>query len=119
MSAIETITITIGVKNAQKAAEWYQSLLGEVEQFDPGIGAIELKVTDSTWLQLDESGDTKAYGNGMTVRFSTDDITTAHQTATRLSREVSPIETVEGVASFFDFKDPDGNRLSYVQILEA
>lgn len=119
MSAIETITITIGVKNAQKAAEWYQSLLGDVEQFDPGIGAIELKVTDSTWLQLDESGDAQAHSDGMTVRFSTHDISAAHQAASRLSQEVDPIETIEGVASFFDFKDPDGNRLSYVQILEA
>jgi lactoylglutathione lyase len=113
---IVSITIGIGVNDVKEATEWYKSLLGDVETMEPSPGTIELKLTDNAWLQLDDTGYLEVGGGSAIVRLETDDITAAHERAKKLSSEVDDIETVEGVVKYFDFKDPAGNRLSYVEL---
>lgn len=83
---------------------------------EPDPGTIELKLTDNVWLQLDDTGYLKT-GGGSIVRFETKDIDAVHGLVKKLTSDVGDIETVEGVVKYFDFKDPAGNRLSYVQLL--
>lgn len=111
---IESLTIGIAVKDVKEAAQWYQSLLGNVEIIEPAPGTIELKLTDNAWLQLDDTGYLTV--GGSIVRFETKDIEDVHKTVKVLTSEVDDITTVEGVVKYFDFKDPSGNRLSYVQL---
>lgn len=113
---VKSVTIGIGVKDVAEATKWYQSLLGEVEMMEPSPGTIELMLTATTWLQLDDTGYLAAGGDSAIVRLETDDIEAAHARAKELSTEVDDIEVVEGVVSYFDFKDLSGNRLSYVQL---
>lgn len=113
---IESVTIGIAVKNVKEATEWYQTLFGDVETMEPDPGTIELKLTDNVWLQLDDTGYLKV-GGGSIVRFETKDIDAVHRLVKELTSDVNDIETVEGVVKYFDFKDPAGNRLSYVQLL--
>jgi predicted enzyme related to lactoylglutathione lyase len=114
---INSVTIGIAVADVTKATEWYQSLLGNVEAVEPSPGTIELKLTEDAWLQLDDTGYLTPGGGSSIIRLETTDIATAHAQATSLSSDVDDIETVEGVVMYFDFKDPAGNRLSYVQML--
>lgn len=114
---ITGVTIGIGVKDVTAATQWYKSLLGDVETMEPAPGTIELKLTNDTWLQLDDTGYLKVGGGSSIIRLETDDIESAHAKVKELSSEVDDIETVEGVIKYFDFKDPAGNRLSYVQLL--
>lgn len=114
---IEGITIGIAVKNVEEATQWYKSLLGDVETMEPAPGVIELQLTDNTWLQLDDTGYLNLGGASSVVRFETKDIDAAHKRATKLTADIEDIVSVEGVVKYFDFKDPVGNRLSYVQLL--
>lgn len=114
---IESITIGIAVKNVTEATKWYKSLLGDVDIMEPVPGIIELKLTDDTWLQFDDTGYLEVGGGSSIVRFETKDIDAAHKRVKKLTSNVEDIILVEGVVKYFDFKDPSGNRLSYVQLL--
>jgi lactoylglutathione lyase len=113
---VKSVTIGIGVKNVKEATEWYKSLLGDVETMEPSPGTIELKLTTDVWLQLDDTGYLEVGGGSSVIRLETKDIESAHEQAKKLASDVNDIETVEGVVQYFDFKDPAGNRLSYVQL---
>lgn len=118
MSKVESVTIGIGVKDIHAATQWYISLLGKVETMEPAPGTIELHLSGNTWLQLDDTGYLEAGGNSAIIRLDTDDIEAAHARAKNLASNIEAIETVEGVIRYFDFTDPDGNRLSYYQLLQ-
>jgi predicted enzyme related to lactoylglutathione lyase len=112
---IESMAIGIATSNVKEAAAWYQSLFGNLEMIEPVPGTIELKLTDTVWLQLDDTGYLAV--GGSIVRFETKDIDTAHKRVKELTSDLEDIETVEGVVKFFEFKDPAGNRLSYYQVM--
>ena len=114
---IKGITIGIGVRNAQEALGWYKSLLGDIEVIEPVQGLFELKLTDTTWLQLDDTGYLEVGGGSAIIRFETESIENAHDLTKKLTSHVEEITVVEGVVKYFDFKDPSGNRLSFVQII--
>lgn len=111
------VTIGIGVKNVGEATKWYESLLGKVETMEPAPGTIELKLTDTTWLQLDDTGYLEIGGGSSIIRLETKDIEATHEQVKKLTAEIDAIEVVEGVVKYFDFKDPSGNRLSYVELI--
>jgi lactoylglutathione lyase len=114
---IEGVTIGIAVKDVNEAIEWYRNLLGDVEVMEPSPGTVEMKLTDDAWLQLDDTGYLQVGGGSTIIRFVTQDIESAHELVRTLTSSVEDIETVEGVVKYFDFEDPAGNRLSYVQLL--
>ena len=114
---IESTTIGIAVKNVAEATKWYKTLLGNIETIEPAPGTIELKLTDDTWLQLDDTGYLKIGGGSTIVRFGTQNIEAMHEIAKNLDPGAEDIELVEGVIKYFDFKDPAGNRLSFYQLI--
>ena len=115
---IKGITIGIAVKDVKEATKWYKSLLGEnIEIMEPAPGTVELKLANNVWLQLDDTGYLKLGGESSIIRFEANDIEAAHMQAKKLASDVGDIVTVEGVIKYFDFKDPWGNRLSYVQLM--
>jgi catechol 2,3-dioxygenase-like lactoylglutathione lyase family enzyme len=116
--AAKGISIGIGVKNAQEALSWYKKLLGDVEVMEPVPGLFELKLTDTTWLQLDDTGYLEVGGGSAIIRFETDSIENAHDLTQNLTTNIEEITVVEGVVKYFDFKDPSGNRLSFVQVIQ-
>ena len=114
---IEGVTIGIAVKDITEATLWYKSLLGDVEVIEPAPGTVELQLTDSTWLQLDDTGYLEMGGGSSIIRLMTDDIDATHKIVKGLTSEVDDDETVEGVVKYFDLKDPSGNKLSYYQMV--
>lgn len=114
---INSITIGIAVKSVSEAVRWYKSLLGDVEVIEPAPGTIELRLTDNSWLQFDDTGYLKVGGGSTIVRFETDNIEAEYENVIKLTSTVADIVVIEDVVKYFDFKDPSGNRLSFVQIL--
>ena len=112
---IQSITIGIAVEDVTKATEWYKTLLGDVETMEPAPGTMELQLTETTWLQLDDTGDLTV--GGAIIRLETEDIDAIHKKVKTLRPDVGEIEHVEGVIRYFDFSDPIGNRLSYYQLM--
>jgi len=118
VQAIKGISIGIGVKNAQKALSWYKDLLGDIEVMEPVPGLFELKLTETTWLQLDDTSYFEVGGGSVIIRIETESIESAHDQTQKLIKDVEEITVVDGVVKYFDFKDPSGNRLSFVQVLQ-
>ena len=105
-------TFSFPVSDIDEATEWYKQLLGEVEYFSPAEGVVEFKLNEQTWLQL----FTGAQSSGATLRLEVTDIQSQHQRLTKLGIEPMDIELVPAVISYFDFKDPDGNLLSFYKL---
>ncbi len=112
---IKSITIGIAVNDVAAAVRWYKTLLGDVETMEPAPGTVELRLTENTWLQLDDTGYLKV--GGSILRLETQDIDAAHEKVKRLKPDVGDVELVEGVIRYFDFEDMAGNRLSYYQLI--
>lgn len=113
---IKGVTIGIGVHNSVQALEWYKTLLGDIEVMEPVSGVFEIKLTDTTWLQFDDTGYMNVGGGSAIVRLETEDIRTAHALSKTVASEVGDIVEIEGVVKYFDLTDPSGNRLSFVQV---
>ncbi len=114
---LKSVTIGIGVQNSKEALEWYQNLLGDIEIIEPMPGLFELKLTDTLWLQLDDTGYLAVGGESTIIRFETDDIDATYEKVVKIAFDVEQISLVEGLIKYFDFKDKSGNRLSFVQLL--
>lgn len=114
---VKGISIAVGVKNAQESLIWYKELLGDVEVVEPVPDLFEIRLSDNTWLQLDDTGYIQVGGESTIIRFETENIEDVHTQVLKLSSDVEEIIEVEGVVKYFDFKDPSGNRLSFVQVL--
>jgi predicted enzyme related to lactoylglutathione lyase len=67
-----------------------------------------------TWVQLAEDEDTT--GN-WTLRIGVSDLDAERQRLEDLGIRLGDTHTVPEVVSYFNFYDPDGNRLSYCQEL--
>jgi catechol 2,3-dioxygenase-like lactoylglutathione lyase family enzyme len=115
---VKGISIGIGVKNAREALIWYKQILGDVEVVEPVPGLFELKLTETTWLQLDDTGYLELGGKSAIIRFETESIENAYDLTKKITSDVEEINVVEGVVKYFDFKDPSGNMLSFVQVVE-
>lgn len=116
--AIKGVTIALGVKNAYEAMNWYKDFIGDVEVMEPVPGLFEIRLHENTWLQFDDTGYLEIGGGSTIVRFETENIEIAHDQIKKLTSDVEEIIIVEGVVKYFDFKDPNGNRLSFVQVVQ-
>ncbi len=110
-----SITFGLPVSDVEGAVRWYRALLGDVPQITPAAGVTEFEVLPNCWLQLIRA-DAPLEPGGI-VRIGARDVRAAHERVRRLGCEPTAIQTVPGVISFFDFRDPYGNRLGYYQVL--
>lgn len=110
--AFASSTLSLPVSNLQKSIDWYQQLLGEVEGFSPAEGVYEFQLNESTWLQFFEGEPS----NGAILRLEVEVIKDHHDRLVKLGLSPSPVELVPNVVSYFDFKDPDGNLLSFYML---
>jgi len=107
-------TIGIPVKNLEKSTEWYQKMLSIDESTIPVPGVLEFKLNDNTWLQLFETTELTTSANVM--RFEVSEIQSEHKRLKKLNIAVQDVVIIEGLVAYFDFKDNDGNLLSFYQI---
>lgn len=105
-------TFCFPVSDLSSSIDWYNSLLGEVESFTPAEGVVEFQLNTTTWLQLFEG----PLSNGAVLRLEVNKIQEEHRRLQALGISPTPVELVPGVVSYFDFKDPDGNLLSFYRL---
>lgn len=110
-----TITIGIKVKNLAESDKWYKTLLGELERLTPVDGILELKLDEGIWLQLIEKHNSK--NTSSIIRLEVRDLKVEKDRLEKYLIPTGEIQTVEGVISYFEFQDLDGNNLSFYQLL--
>ena len=110
----KSTTISIPVKDLNKATAWYKELLEVENTIVPVPGLLEFKINENTWVQLFETE--KVLPADHTMRFEVSNIEKEHKRLKQFISGMMNIEYIEGVVAYFDFEDLDGNRLSFYQI---
>lgn len=115
---MDVVSVTVGlpVCNLLEAVEWYRDALQLPDpDLEPVEGVVEFKV-GSIWLQLSEGSATRSTAE-VVVRFGIDDTSKQRERLQSAGIAVGPMEHVPGVIEYFDFTDPDGNKLSFYREL--
>jgi predicted enzyme related to lactoylglutathione lyase len=108
-----SVTIGVPVSDLATASAWYTSVLGRAPDLEPTSGIAEYDV-GGIWVQLDEDGTP---GGDWVLRIGVPDLDQQRARLARLGITAGDTRTVPGAVTFFEFRDPDGNRLSCYQLL--
>lgn len=108
------MTVGLPVSDPGHAVRWYRQVFGLGEpDLAPADGVVEFQV-GPVWLQLSMApvAPITPAAAGTVTRFGVADAGAERTRLARLGIAVGPLEHVEGAVDYFDFTDPDGNRLS-------
>jgi lactoylglutathione lyase len=106
----KSITVGLPVSNLEQSASWYEKLLMSDEKLIPVEGVIEYSI-GSVWIQLFEE---KINVSENVLRLEVEDLKTEFERLKTIGVIVDEvIEDVPGIIRYFDFCDPDGNKLSF------
>lgn len=111
---ILSTTLALPVKNLAKAKEWYRQLFEYPPTAAPAPGVVELEL-GPVLLQLHEKG---VSSGDAALRLGIKELDKLHKRLRDEGLDVEDITLVPGLIRYFDFKDPDGNGLSFYQRLE-
>jgi predicted enzyme related to lactoylglutathione lyase len=105
------VTVGLPVSDLGHAVRWYQEVFGLGEpDLAPADGVLEFQI-GPLWLQL-SAAPTAPSVTGTVTRFGVADAGAERTRLAQLGVAVGPLEQVPGAVDYFDFTDPDGNRLS-------
>jgi predicted enzyme related to lactoylglutathione lyase len=109
---VSSVTAGLPVSDLGRALRWYQHVLGLGEpDLAPADGVVELRV-GPVWLQLSQEEQAPPSAAGCVLRFGVADAAAERARLAAMGVAVGPLEHVPGAVHYFDFADPDGNRLS-------
>lgn len=107
---IESVTVGVPTTDLQRSVQWYQRVfeLGRAD-LEPSEGVVEFKL-GTVWLRLGPDGHGSP--GGFVLRFEVADVSAERARLAGMGVQTSGLRQVEGLLEYFDFTDPDGNRLS-------
>lgn len=107
---VKSITVGLPVSNLEVSASWYEKVLVSDEKLVPVEGVIEYPI-GAVWIQLFEE---KINTSENVLRLEADDIEQEFDRLKKLGVIADEVlEDVPGIIRYFDFSDPDGNKLSF------
>ncbi|GHO64631.1 hypothetical protein KSC_035230 [Ktedonobacter sp. SOSP1-52] len=108
------LTQQVKVPDIEAGRDFYARLFGRDPDVEPHEDFKEWELVPTSWLQLAE-GTPEPAGR---LRLGVEDLASER---IRVQRELgitcSPIERIPGLAAWFNFEDPWGNRLGFFQDL--
>lgn len=108
------LTQQLKVPDIQAGRDFYARLFGRAPDVEPHEDFKEWELVSTSWLQLAE-GIPEPAGR---LRLGVEDLASER---VRVQKELglvcSPIERIPGLAAWFNFDDPWGNRLGFFQDL--
>jgi lactoylglutathione lyase len=116
---MDVVSVTIGlpVSDVAAAVAWYWQALELTEpELEPADWVVEFRV-GGVWLQLGRRETDRTAARTVT-RLGVVDVKAEWERLRRAGVDVGPLEHVPGAVDYFDFDDPDGNRLSMYTELE-
>ncbi len=107
---VQSVTVGLPVGDLDGAVEWYRNVFGlSGPDLAPADGVVEFRI-GSVWLQLGEEPIERS-GAEVVTRFGVRDAAAERDRLIGLGVETGPLEHVPGAVDYFDFLDPDGNKL--------
>lgn len=114
---VQSVTVGLPVTDLERSVEWYRRAFQlDDPDLEPAEGIVEFRV-GGIWLQLGQAASGPA-GTAAIVRFGVQDIAVERVRLASLGVAVGGLDRVDGILEYFDFSDPDGNRLSLYEELE-
>jgi predicted enzyme related to lactoylglutathione lyase len=110
----DAITV-IAVSNLPKSRRWYSILFGKAPDLEPFPGNVEFKV-GAAWVQISEGNVTDS---SWSLQLEVEDLAREHRRLQEAGIATTEVGTVPGVISWFDLRDPDGNRMRWFQVLTS
>ncbi len=110
---ILSTTVGLSVSNLENSVKWYQDVFQISQVLRPVEGVAEMKI-GPVWLQLYENKSIKAEN---ALRFGVTNVEKVRKRLVEMGLEVEEISEVPDLIRYFDFRDPDGNGLSFYQLL--
>ncbi len=109
---VQSVTIGLPVNNLEDAELWYRRAFAlSGPDIVPADGVVEFQL-GTIWLQLGEE-PTGRSGAEVVTRFGVSDAAAQRECLIREGIGVGPLEHVPDADDYFDFSDPDGNKLSF------
>lgn len=110
----ETI-VEITVSDLLNSRDWYARLLGKNgPDLEPFPGNVEFKVGNA-WVQI-VKGEVQP-SSSWDLQLEVLDLARERERIRAAGIDAAEIKTVPNVISFFDLKDPDGNKMRWFQVL--
>lgn len=114
---LRAMAVQVRVPDIPTARRWYSSLLGRRPDYDVDpTFLVEWQIAQGAWLQLVRKSDhIPPQGR---IRFKVDDLEVARtRFADMFNTPPPPVQSYGELVAFFDFTDPWGNPLGFVQDL--
>jgi lactoylglutathione lyase len=109
------LTAGVPVSDLGKAVEFHRAWLRRDPDVVPQPDIAEWEVTPGTYLQFFQNP--KLAGNAV-MRLGIDDAAGTREALVAAGIDVTPLEEVGGFLRYCDFRDPDGNRFSLIELTE-
>jgi predicted enzyme related to lactoylglutathione lyase len=112
---VREMIVGITVSDLTKSREWYSRLFGKKgPDLEPFAGNVEFKL-GGAWVQI-ASGDVQP-SSSWDLQLEVRDLFRERERIRAAGISANEIKTVPNVISFFDLKDPDGNKMRWFQVL--
>jgi catechol 2,3-dioxygenase-like lactoylglutathione lyase family enzyme len=114
---VQSVSVALPVADLAASVRWYRKILALDEpDLEPSSGMVEFRL-GGLWLQL-LPGTPPGPGGGTVIRYGVPDVSAERTRLRDLGVDVGPLRRVGEILEYFDFADPDGNRLSLYAELE-
>jgi len=110
---VKDIINVIPVSDLARSRDWYSRLFGKSPDLEPFPGNIEYQLGNA-WIQISK-GTVKP--SNWNLHIEIHDLDREHKRLKSHGIETSPIGKNEGVITWFDVTDPDGNGMRWFQVL--
>jgi predicted enzyme related to lactoylglutathione lyase len=106
--------VEIEVSDLPASKQWYARLFGKKgPDLEPFPGNVEYKV-GGAWVQI-VKGEVKP--SSWNLQLEVNDLVRERERLRAAEIQATEIKGVPNVISFFDLKDPDGNKMRWFQVL--
>lgn len=104
------MTVGIPAADLRRAVDWYRATFElDAPDLEPSGGIVEFKL-GQVWVQLTEAAGGRHDGS-VVLRLGVHDPSAERDRLEALGVAVGDLENLDDVVEYFDFADPDGNRL--------